>query len=146
MNINIFLYPLAGVLSLLVLHTFASNELILLASEGSYASALKLAFMGGAGWTVGALATLICSLLGIVRNLFSASSGIGAVISGKLVGIVNSLMTLAALSWNGIIIYLKLFTDNAQAYVYVLGTNVFIEIIICVVLILAFFLKPRKES
>lgn len=145
MNINIFLYPIAGVVSLLILHTFASNELTLLASEGSYASALKLAFLGGAGNTIGALAALICSLLGIVRNLFSSSSGIGAVISGKLVGIVNSLMTLIALFWNGVIIYLKLFADNGQAYVYLLGTSAF-EIIICVVLILAFFLKPRKES
>lgn len=144
MNINTFLYPVAGVISLLILHSYASSDLALLANEGSYSSALKQAFLGGFGNTVGALAALICSILGILRNIFSSSSGIGAFVSGKLIGSVNLLVTLVAIFWNGVVGYLKIFSEGGQVYINLLGTSIF-EVAICIVLILAFFLKPKKK-
>ena len=143
MNINIFLYPIAGLVSLLIMYTFTNSDIALTASGGSYVTAIKLAFMGGFGNTIGALAALICSFLGIVRNVFSSNSGFGAFISGKLIGTVNSVVTLFAVFLNGVLVYLKL-SENGQIYITLLGTPIF-EITICVVLTLAFFLKPKKK-
>jgi hypothetical protein len=144
MNINIFLYPIVAVVALLILHSFASSDMVQLATQGSYFSGLIQAFMGGYGNTIPALAALICSILGIMRNLLSTNGGFGALISGKLIGLVNTLITAIAVFGNGVLAYLK-FSDGGGIYTNMLGTSIF-EIVICVVLIFAFFLKPKKST
>ena len=74
--------------------------------------------------------------------------GLGALLSGKLIGLLNLLITLVAIFGNGVVGYLKLIGGNERSrevYTSLLGTG-FFEVVICVGLILAFFLKPKRES
>ena len=135
-------YPIVALAALLVLHSYASSGLVQLATEASYFSGLLQAFMGGYGNTIFALVALICSVLGIIRNVLFVKGGLGGLLSGKLVGLVNSLFTLTAVFGNGVIAYLKL-SEEDGVYTNLLGTS-FFEIVICAGLILAFFLKPKK--
>jgi len=144
MNINMLVYPIVTVVALMILHSYANSDMVQLATQGSYFSGLIQAFMGGYGNTVPALAALICSILGIMRNLLSTNGGFGALISGKLIGLVNTLITAIAVFGNGVLAYLK-FSDAGGIYTNLLGTSIF-EIVICAGLILAFFLKPKKAS
>ena len=142
MNINMLTYPIVAVVALMILHSYASSDMVQLATQGSYFSGLVQAFMGGYGNTIAALAALICSILGIIRNLLSAKGGFGALLSGRMIGLVNTLITVIAVFGNGVLAYLK-FSDGGGIYTNLLGTSIF-EIVICAGLILAFFLKPKK--
>jgi hypothetical protein len=144
MNINNLIYPIVAVASLMILHSYASSEIVQLGNQGGYFSGLIQAFMGGYGNTISALIALICSILGITRNLLSAKNGFGSILSGRLIGLVNTLITFIAIFGNGVIIFAKS-SDGGEAYTILLGTIIF-EIVICAGLILAFFLKPKKPS
>jgi hypothetical protein len=140
--VNKVIYPIVAVMALMILHSYASSDLVQLTTQGSYFSGLVQAFMGGYGNTISALAALICSILGILRNLLSAKGGFGAILSGKIIGLVNTIITVIAVFGNGVLAYLK-FSDGGEIYINLLGTSIF-EIVICAGLILAFFLKPKK--
>ena len=148
MDAKKLIYPLVAVVSLLIIHSYASSPLVQLAAQGSYFDGLIQAFLGGYGNTLCALAALICSIIGTIRNLLSAAGGLGALLSGKLIGLLNLLITLVAIFGNGVVGYLKLIGGNERSrevYTSLLGTG-FFEVVICVGLILAFFLKPKRES
>ena len=146
---NKVIYPIVAVMALMILHSYASSGIVQLTTQGSYFSGLVQAFMGGYGNTIPALAALICSILGILRNLLSAKGGFGAILSGKIIGLVNTIITVIAVFGNGVLAYLK-FSDgggiiNISGRLRSIVDVVSVKLVCNGVLIEEVFLKANKR-
>lgn len=142
-KIKYFIYPIVAIFSLMVLHFYASSSVAQAAAQGSYFSSFKQAFMGGYGNTIYALLALLCSVIGIIRNVLSTSSISSLSFLAKIIGLINIPISLIAIYTNGNLAYLKL-SDGGQTYTSLLGPSIF-EILICFGLLVGFFLKPNRN-
>ncbi|WP_438956448.1 hypothetical protein [Cognatiyoonia sp.] len=137
-------YFIVFMTSLFAIHNYASSEIGSMAAGGSYFGGLIQGFLGGYGNTVPVLLALITSAIGIIRAQLGNSGGIGAMLSGKLLGVIIFIATWLSIFANGVLGYLKLDAAGAT-YVHLLGP-VYVEGIICSLLIVGFFMSPKNQA
>jgi len=134
-------YGLLILVSLAPLHFFASFSSSV--GQDSYIYGLMVALVGGYGNTVPALATLLVGLIGMGRLSIKGDSGMAAFLSGKILGIITTLLILIAVLGHGAQAYLKFSAPSQQALQTLVSGPGFIHIILIVLALATFFMKKK---